>query len=196
MLLWIALEYERQLISISLDESGISFKNMIGRSNRKGIGERNLRLYKKVSKGKGNLNRMTVMAVVNADGQSIKLVVVIPEKQAHYRRLGNGSLRLSMTIFRIVTFSIVTLLVLAVPFSTPGPSSLLQRPKTCVEMGRNCCLCMMATHAIYNPTSSFGLYKPGSSPSCYRPAFPTFYRQWKFLSSVPSSPTCRGVSKI
>ena len=71
----------------NLDESGVSFKNMAGRSLRKGVGPSGARLQSKAVITKGKLERVTVMCVVNAAGESFKPVIVYPGKQPHFRRV-------------------------------------------------------------------------------------------------------------
>ena len=42
---------------------------------------------------KGNLNHVTLMAVVGADGRAYKPALVFPGRQPHYRRLSSGVLQ-------------------------------------------------------------------------------------------------------
>ena len=69
----------------NLDQSGASFQKMVGRSLRKGIGRKGVKLIQKAIRTKGGLNRVTVMPVVSAAGLAYKPIVVYPGKRAHYR---------------------------------------------------------------------------------------------------------------
>lgn len=78
---------------VNMDQSGMSFKKMVGRSLRKGFvsnnkGNKSSALQKTLS-AKGNLDRVTIMPVVSACGKAFKPVVVYPGKLPHYRKV-NG----------------------------------------------------------------------------------------------------------
>lgn len=66
--------------------------SMASRSIRKGIDEKGKTLYTTITRTEGKFDRMTLMVVVSADGQTYKPVTVIPGKQPNYQRLGNGSI--------------------------------------------------------------------------------------------------------
>lgn len=68
----------------NLDQSGCSFQRMTGRSLRKGLGPQNVTLINS-SVPKGNLELVTIMPVVFANGFEYKPVVVYPGVQRHYR---------------------------------------------------------------------------------------------------------------
>lgn len=76
----------------NLDGKGVSFMSMDSPSIRKGIAEKGKTLYNTIPRTEGNLERMKLMAVVNADGQTYKPLTVMRGKKPHYRRLGNGSI--------------------------------------------------------------------------------------------------------
>lgn len=71
----------------NLDGSSISFKTIAGRILRKGFGPSGARLQGKAVTTKGKLERVMVMCVVNAAGESFKPVIVYPGKQPHLRRV-------------------------------------------------------------------------------------------------------------
>lgn len=85
------IKHARQLVN--MDQSGSSFKKMVGRSLRKGMvpsddSAKALALQKTLAT-RGSLDRVTVMPVVSADGHAYKPCVVYPGKHAHYRTV-NG----------------------------------------------------------------------------------------------------------
>ena len=86
-----------------MDESGISFRKMAARSFRRAVGLRSDRLVQAAVKRNGNLERLTVMAVVNASGCSFNPIVVYLDKQPHYRRV-MGKLNHYITISRTAIF--------------------------------------------------------------------------------------------
>ena len=71
----------------NLDDCGISFSKMARRSLRKGIGYKAKNLVTTAVDSKGNLDHVTVMAVVIASGKAYKPVIAFPGKQAHYRNI-------------------------------------------------------------------------------------------------------------
>ena len=71
----------------NLDESGVSFRKMGHCSCRKVVGLENNNFVCSLVRTKGNLDRLTVMCVVNAAGEQYKPVVVYPGKKAHFRRI-------------------------------------------------------------------------------------------------------------
>ena len=77
---------------VNLDECGMSFDRMAGRSLRQGVthSTRQRSVESVAVRTRGNLNHVTIMAVVGADGKAYKPVVVFPGKQPHYRRLEDG----------------------------------------------------------------------------------------------------------
>lgn len=74
---------------INADESGVSFKNLNGRSRRYAIGPRASKIVHTGAKMPGTLDHVTVMSVVSGIGRSYKPVIVFPGRQMHYR-LVNG----------------------------------------------------------------------------------------------------------
>lgn len=78
---------------INMDQSGMSFEKIVGRSLRKGFCDAATRkcslAVQKTLQTKGNLNRVTVMPVVSASGTAYKPVIVYPGKLPHFRTV-NG----------------------------------------------------------------------------------------------------------
>lgn len=62
---------------------------MSGRSIQRGFGVRYKTLMNKIARTHGNLDRCTVMAVVNSHGRAFKPCVILPEKQPLYRKVGD-----------------------------------------------------------------------------------------------------------
>ena len=72
---------------LNMDQSGISFAKMVRRSLRKGIGSSGQTLTQKAIRTSGNLERVTVVPVVSASGNTYTPVVVYPGTQANYRKV-------------------------------------------------------------------------------------------------------------
>ena len=72
----------------NIEESGVSFRTLARKILRKGITTRDKQYaFSSLVSTKGNLDRVTVLCVVNAAGESFKPAVVFPGKQPHYRRV-------------------------------------------------------------------------------------------------------------
>ena len=71
----------------NMDQSGISFAKMCGRSLRKAVTPENIKPVQIAVRTKGNLERVTIMPVVSASGQTYTPVIVFPGKQAQFRRV-------------------------------------------------------------------------------------------------------------
>ena len=69
----------------NLDQSGCSSQRMTGRSLREGVGPRHVALINSSVRTKVNLERVTIMPVVSANGFAYKPVVIYPGVQRHYR---------------------------------------------------------------------------------------------------------------
>lgn len=76
-----------------VDESGVSFWNMAGRSARKCIGYRNQRPVATVGHTHGNLDCITIMGLVNAISQGFRTLIVLPGKNPHNSKVSNGTLK-------------------------------------------------------------------------------------------------------
>ena len=75
----------------NLDETGCAFAKLAVRCAEKGIGGIGQDLVFKLAKTKGNLSNITLLPVICADGTSLSPTVVFPGKQAHWRRLADGT---------------------------------------------------------------------------------------------------------
>ena len=73
----------------NIDECGVSFDKMNCRSLRRGVAHASVSraMHFATIRTRGNLNHVTVMAVISADGKEYKLFLVSPGKLPHYRRL-------------------------------------------------------------------------------------------------------------
>ena len=69
----------------NMDQSGCSFGKIIGRSLRKGVGSRGSNLVQKNITIKRDLDRVTIMPVVSAEGKAYTPCPKFPSKTAHYR---------------------------------------------------------------------------------------------------------------
>lgn len=75
---------------VNMDQSGISFKKMVGRSLRKGFRDNskgNKSTVQNTLSAKGNLDRVTLMPVVAAHGSAFTPCVIYPGKQPHFRKV-------------------------------------------------------------------------------------------------------------
>ena len=76
---------------LNVDESGISFQKMAGRSLLRELGNAHEKtLVSTMIRTRGRMERATVMCFVNAAGLSFKPVMVFPGKQPHYRMVGSS----------------------------------------------------------------------------------------------------------
>ena len=69
----------------NMDQSGCSFGKIIGRSLRKGVGSQGSNLVQKNITIKGDLDRVTTMPVVSAEGKAYTPCLKFPGKTPHYR---------------------------------------------------------------------------------------------------------------
>lgn len=76
---------------VNMDQLGMRFKKMVGKSLRKGFVDRsrskkNIALQRTLD-SKGGLDRVTLMPAVSACGKAYTPCVVYPGKQPHYRKI-------------------------------------------------------------------------------------------------------------
>lgn len=71
-------------IIFNMNQTGMYFENMVGRSFRKGIGSEQGEFIQRALKTKENLNRVTLMPMVSAAGKAYTLAVIFPGKTCHY----------------------------------------------------------------------------------------------------------------
>lgn len=74
---------------ISIDESRVSFKAMIGRKRKFAVGPGNEKITHSVVRKVGKLEHWTLMSVASGIGRTYKPVFVFPGKELHYRKVGS-----------------------------------------------------------------------------------------------------------